>query len=104
MCRDPRYYEGYIAGYRDGVKDCISGKTEDWRFSDIGKMPVGAMGLSTRAYNCLTRYGCVNVEDVFALSKDSIMRMRNVGTKTAAEIAHWMIEHGILASAWSEYL
>lgn len=103
MRKDPLYYEGYIAGYRDGVKDAISGKTDDWQSSELGKLPIHAMAISTRACNCLVRCGCTYVEDVVALSAESIMRMRNLGRKSAAEIAPWLTEHGILCSAWSEY-
>lgn len=104
MRREPLYYEGYIAGYRDGVKDAVTGNVTDWKTADIRKMPVRAMALSTRAYNCLMHSGCTYVEDVIALSSCSIMTMRNLGSKTASEIAHWLAEHGIACSAWTEYL
>lgn len=94
---------GYLAGYWDGVKDSISGSVTQWQENDIGKLPIQAMGLSSRACNCLVYSGCTYVKDVIALSDDAIIRMRNMGPKTAAEIAGWMIEHGILSSAWSGY-
>lgn len=103
MCKNPICYEAYLAGYRDGVKDVTSGKAVAWQLSDLGKLPIKAMALSTRAYNCLVNCGCTYVEDVIALSSYSIMTMRNLGPKTAAEIAHWLLDHGILSSAWTEY-
>ena len=67
-------------------------------------LPVKAMGLSSRVSNCLINSGCTHVCDVIRLSSSQIMRMRNLGSKTASEIAQWVIEHGILSSAWSEYI
>lgn len=104
MTEDSLYQKGYIKGYWDGVKDTATGKVADWEKSDIAKLPIKAMLLSPRACNCLMHCGCTNVGDVIALSSDRILRMRNLGPKTAAEIASWVIEHGILCSAWSEYI
>ena len=104
MPNDPLYKKGYIAGYWDGVKDCASGKVLDGQATDLGKLPIRAMGLPTRICNCLLFRGYNCVEDLLSLSEGDIMRMRNVGQKTASEIAHWMVEHGILGSAWSAFL
>lgn len=104
MRMEPLYIRGYLAGYRDGVRDSVSGNVLQWQENDMGQLPVQAMGLSSRACNCLIYSGCVHIKDVVALSDDTIVRMRNMGPKTAAEIAEWMIEHGILSTAWSGYL
>ena len=104
MRTEPLYMRGYLAGYWDGVRDSVSGTVMQWHENDIGQLPVQAMGLSSRACNCLIYSGCVYIKDAVALSDDTIMRMRNMGPKTAAEIAGWMIEHGIFSSAWSGYL
>ena len=95
--------KGYLAGYRDGVQDAISGKVTSEE-ADVKKLPVQTMGLSARACNSLVYGGCSCIGDVIALSSSEIMKMRNVGEKTASEIARWLVEHGILYSAWSEYL
>lgn len=104
MSKDHLYRVGYIAGYWDGVKDAVSGKVNDWQASDTASLPIKAMDISPRAYNCLVMCGCVQVKDVAALSSEEIMRMRNLGSKTAFEIAHWLTMQGILSSAWSEYI
>lgn len=104
MHEEPLFRKGYIKGYWDGVKDAVSGRVADCQMSDITKIPIRSMGLSSRACNCLTIYGCINVGDIIALRSDNIMRMRNLGSKTAAEIAQWLIDHGILCTAWSEYV
>ena len=53
MSNDLLYKKGYAAGYWDGVRDAHSGTVTDWRSSDIKKLPVRAMGISSRACNCL---------------------------------------------------
>ena len=100
---DP-YYRGYIAGYRDGIKDGSCGKSASTVESDIVNLPIQAMALSTRAKNCLSQAGCKYIEDVASLNARTIAQIRNLGAKTASEIAHWLDSHGICYSAWSEYL
>lgn len=102
--QDDHYYKGYIAGYRDGMTDAASGKTAAITESDVINLPIKGMALSTRAYNCLARADCVYIADVAALSEITIATMRNLGPKTASEIAHWLDEHGIRYSAWSRFL
>ena len=101
--RNP-YYIGYLAGYRDGVRDAVAGKTTLLIESDITKLPITVMHLSVRAHNCLARAKCEFVEDVALLSEHAIITMRNLGPKTAREIAQWLDTHGICYSAWSQYL
>ena len=104
MLNDLHNKNGYIAGYWDGVKDACCGKAEQWQSKNIMKLAVKAMGLSARAGNCLINSGCTYIGDVIQLSSCQIMRMRNLGPKTASEIAQWVMEHGILSTAWSEFI
>lgn len=98
------YYKGYIAGYRDGVKAARDGVCTEFLNDGVTWLPVLAMELSTRAYNCLIHAGCVYVLDVVMLSPKQIATMRNLGKVSAAEIAHWLDAHGICYSVWSQYL
>lgn len=102
--QDDLYYKGYIAGYQDGIRDAAAGRNVKMTESDVMGLPIRGMALSVRASNCLSRAGCTNVADVAALSEHSIAVMRNMGTKTASEIARWLDAHGISFSAWSKYL
>lgn len=104
MYKDSLYQKGYIEGYWDGVKDTVSGKVPNWKKTEIAGLPIKSMELSTRACNCLIHSGCTHVCDVIALSGDAILRMRNLGPKTASEIARWLIERDIFDTAWSEYI
>lgn len=98
------YYKGYVAGYRDGVRDGANGRNLETLDSDIANYPIEVMALSSRAQNCLSKAGCTYIHDVVTLSEYTIETMRNLGTKTASEIAQWLDDHGICYSAWSKYL
>ena len=104
MRKNALYNHQYVTGYWDGVKDAMAGRITQLHESDVTKMPINAMAVSRRAKNCLIYYGCTHVSDVIALSSDSILRIRNLGSKTADEIAQWLIENGILCSAWSAFI
>lgn len=101
---DNQYYKGYIAGYREGIKAAASGKIPNPEDITVFDLPIKASGLSARACNSLHKAGCTYISDVVKLSEHTIATMRNIGTKTAAEIAHWLDDHGICYSAWSRYL
>ena len=102
--KDSQYYKAYITGYRDGVADALKGKVQTQTAKDPAKISVVAMGLSTRACNCLLRSGCKTIADVLALDEHTIRTMRNLGIKTACEIAQWLAEHYYFSSAWVPYL
>ena len=96
--------KAYIVGYRDGVRDAQNGMDLTNIDSDLLKLPVEAMEITTRARNCLLWTKCYTIGDVLRLDADDIRKIRNMGSKTAAQIAHWLIAHGFYCSAWSEYL
>lgn len=104
MEKNSAYCKGYIAGYRDGIKDAFTGKNRLNVESDITALPIITMNLSTRAYNCLFRAGCRYVADVITMSEDTIRTTRNMGSKCAAEIALWLDRHGIRYTAWSKFV
>lgn len=102
--KESQYYKAYIAGYRDGVADAFSGKAQPNNTNAPGGIPIDVMGLSTRARNCLLRVGCKTVADVLALDERTVMTMRNLGPKTATEIAQWLVDHHYLSNVWIPYL
>lgn len=101
---DKQYYKGYLAGYWDGVNDIRRGRLLKPDTDDLMMLPVEAMTVSVRARNCLLRSGCAYICDVVSLEEQAIATMRNLGAKTASEIAQWMIAHGIMHSIWTNYL
>lgn len=102
--KESQYYKSYIAGYRDGIADAFSGKVQLHQSKDPSSIPVTVLGLSTRACNCLLQANCQTVADVLALDEYAVRTMRNLGPKTAAEIAHWLVEHYYFSSTWVQYL
>lgn len=104
MVIDEQYRRGYLAGYADGVRDVMAGKAKSFSSQEVACYPVKAMTISQRSINCLTAAGCEFVSDVVCLSEFKIATMRNVGKVTAREIACWLIENGIMDSAWSAFI
>ena len=98
------FKKGYIAGYRDGVRDVKNNAVLHWDGIDMISAPIQVMSISSRAVHCLLHAGCSQVSDVAALDEYQIATMRNMGPKTAAEIGHWLESQGIHLTAWSRYL
>ena len=99
------YRKGYLQGYRAGYQDAKEGKSGIVLESDaVEELPIGAMGLSTRAYNCLFFAGCRFVSDVVRLRGAQILQMRNLGKVTAAEVAETLENLGIRGTDWDLYL
>ena len=101
---DSQYQKGYLAGYRDGLKAAAQGKVRINFTEDMPDLPIDAIPLSARAKNCLRNSGCSYASDIAELSEHRIATMRNLGPKSAAEIAQWPDQQGIHYSAWCKYL
>ena len=64
---------------------------------------IGELDLSVRAYNCLHRAGCNTVEDIVKYCKDpdknGLLGIRNMGKRSAEEVATRLRSFGIDISA-----
>ena len=98
------YYNGYVAGFRDGIKAAASGKSIPSEHTMIEALPIPITKLSTRAKNCLLRSGCNCIRDAASLPKERIATLRNAGPKTVSEIARYLDSLGIRYSDWNTYL
>jgi len=99
------YRKGYLIGYREGYQDGICGKPNiSYEINNDINFPIEALGLSTRAFNCLYCSGCRYIADVVRMDKKNILRIRNLGKITAAEIAHALINCGITGTDWEFFL
>ena len=49
-------------------------------------MTIEELGLSVRAYNCLTRAGIKTVEDLTQMAEKDFVRVRNLGQKSKVEV------------------
>ena len=98
------YRQGYLAGYQKALMDyCIFPKDSHIPV-EIQTLPLDNLGLSARAVNCLRSAGCNCIGDVCGLDELRIQRTRNLGPKTAAEIAALIVGYGIYHTAWSQFL
>ena len=98
------YKTGYDQGYKDGYADGQNGVEQPSISEELLNHPIDSLGLSVRAYNCLLRAGCERVGDAVRLSVDQIQRMRNLGPKSANEIACAIRDLGIPNTRWSTYI
>lgn len=103
-----QYRKGYHAGYSEGCKNavegCHSGDTPSYQPEEVMDLPITCLNLSSRAYNCLYRTGYRRIRDIASLNKEQIFAMRNLGRKSADEIAKVLLAHGITQTDWNEYL
>ena len=52
-------------------------------------------GISVRSYNALMRAGCKTIgEAITAINEDALMKVRNLGVKSVAEIRRLILEYG----------
>ena len=106
--QDSNYSKGYRNGYLDGYRDGILAAKEGEHRPHIEKgflnLPIESMEITTRAHNCLVRLGCRHISDLLELKEENLQRARNLGSKTAAEIAGWLEHNGLPHTVWSRYL
>ena len=93
------YHRGFLLGYQAGFADCLRNRPAP-DFEHLDALPIEALGLSSRAYNCLYFSGCRTTADVVRLKETEIQQIRNLGKKTASEIAHMLVSLGILGTQW----
>lgn len=68
-------------------------------------MPVAEFDFSVRTYNCLVRAGVQVARDILDFDSDEKIRsIRNLGRKSAAEIATKLGHYGICTDIWAGYL
>lgn len=53
---------------------------------DVKLKPIAELGLSVRAYNCLTRSGYETVGDIWNATESDLLKVRNLGKRCADEI------------------
>ncbi len=73
-----------------------AGRSEDAPFEGHD-MPIEALDLSVRAYNCLKRSGLTTVGVVLEKSEEELLALRNFGEKSYLELKDKLIAHGFPA-------
>lgn len=110
-CKDratAEYNKGYSKGYRDGYRHGRTDAENNVAFSygpeDLLSQPIQYLNLSTRAQQCMFGLGCKTVGDIVRLTEEQIMRTRNLGKKSADEIARKLNAAGAKGSPWDQFL
>lgn len=70
---------------------------------NVPDMPVEMLGLSAYGLNCLMRAGIRTVGETAEISEEDLRRMRNLGPKTAAEIAAALRKQGVIYTIWDKF-
>ena len=102
---DSQYTKGYNDGYAKGLNDAKNGDKAT-RNSDIFfQNKLESVELSVRAYNCLKQAGVNTIGDLLKFDDiESICNIRNLGKKSAIEIAEKLSDFGIKGTAWEKLL
>ena len=69
-------------------------KTEDTK-DKVLDLPIEELDLSVRSYNCLKRAGINAVEELIKKTEEDMMKIRNLGKKSLAEVKSNLAEHGL---------
>ena len=62
---------------------------------DFKNMPIEELNISVRTYNCLKSHRISTVGDLSAMTKEQLMRVRNLGMKNYDEILEKLENIGI---------
>ena len=92
------FHSGFLLGYQAGYRDCLRKQEPLPDFKE--EIPLEALGLSTRVFHSLYFFGCRTLNDVVRLKEEEIRRIRNLGIKSAAEIAETLEACGISGTPW----
>ena len=98
------YSKGYTDGYRHGKTDAENNVTYSYGPEELLAKPIQHLNLSTRSQQCMFALHCETVGDVVRLTEEQIMRTRNLGKKSADEIARKLNAAGAKGSAWDQFL
>ncbi len=98
------YYVGFFDGYQRGAEDARLGLPTACDPDSPLDQPIEALNLSHRAYNILHRTGYRYIRDLTTLDELEIYRIRNLGTKTADEVAKKLQAMGISHTNWCHFL
>jgi DNA-directed RNA polymerase subunit alpha len=90
-----QFYPFQLLGRPEAVAEPAA-RTEDVPFEGHD-MPIEALDLSVRAYNCLKRSGLTTVGVVLEKSEEELLALRNFGEKSYLELRDKLISHGFPA-------
>ena len=68
---------------------------EEESMDRLMEMTVEELDLSVRSYNCLKRAGINTVDELVRKTEEDLMKVRNLGKKSLAEITEKLVELGL---------
>ena len=100
-------HQEYMRGYERGfaVASGNAENTEEIQEEKDETILVMDLNFSVRTTNCLVRAKLNTLEDVLKVaSTDDIMKIRNLGKKSAGEVARRLNELGFPGTVWDEFI
>ena len=97
---------GYIKYGKDAYEQLLAHAEEKLQQkykNDKLQLPIEDIGLTVRSFNCLIKRGCRIVGDVVKLTEDEIVKTKNLGMRSAIEIADKLQEMGITGTEWDGF-
>jgi DNA-directed RNA polymerase subunit alpha len=58
-------------------------------------IPIEDLNLSVRSYNCLKRRGIQTINELTAMTRSEVEKIKNLGKKSLREIQKQLIEYGL---------
>lgn len=108
ISKEEKFREAYIKAREKTREEIIAKKVEEDELVDpLACIPIAALDLSVRAYNCLTRWGkCHTVADLRDTSFEELAKIRNMGKKTLREIITHMRERYVpdFLAGWDSHI
>ena len=89
------YNDGYEKGVREGYQRGYADRNGEYkakeeerrvRIEQYADVSIDELNLSSRAYKCLVRAGMKTVGDIVALSREEMLKIRNLGITSYGEI------------------
>ena len=98
------YMKAYESGYDAAMEDAKKGFSRTQKDISIMNLPLEALQLDTRSYNCLYYYGCRTVGDCIKMEEEQIKRMRNLGPVCIEAIGRALQRKKIYHTDWDKFL
>lgn len=98
---------GYIKFGKFGYEALIAKREEEKRNAKVDsqlQMTLEELDLTVRSFNCLKVRGCDTVGDIAALTKEEILKTKNLGKKSMIEISEAQKAIGVYNTAWDDFI
>lgn len=94
----------YERGYKEGYSDAEYERPSNPKITGMD-MPIEELRLSARSFNALTRAGNKTIGDLWSYTDyHEILRIRNAGAASLAEISLKLNEFGLINDVWKLWL